>query len=220
MRFGTYGRGIWDFTFDPSCGAGVDEDLDGADCLVDCDDDDPDVYPGAVEVCDGIDVDCDADFPDEDDGDGDGFLGCEDDCDDQRRTVNPDSEETCDGRDEDCNGLVDDEPTDATIFHVDADGDGFGDPTGVVEACDEQAGYVRNVDDCDDSDPEISPEADEICGDGRDNDCRDGDMTCPAVTGDGCEDCTASIASPSHGALALLLTPFLRRRRVVRTWSP
>lgn len=220
MRFGTYGRGIWDFTFDPSCGAGVDEDLDGADCLVDCDDDDPDVYPGAVEVCDGIDVDCDADFPDEDDGDGDGFLGCEDDCDDQRRTVNPDSEETCDGRDEDCNGLVDDEPTDATIFHVDADGDGFGDPTGVVEACDDQAGYVRNVDDCDDSDAEISPDADEICGDGRDNDCRDGDVTCPAVTGDGCEDCTASIASPSHGALALLLTPFLRRRRVVRTWSP
>jgi glucose/arabinose dehydrogenase len=40
------------------CG-GVDGDGDGFAAGVDCDDGDPEVYPGAVEICDGEDDDCD-----------------------------------------------------------------------------------------------------------------------------------------------------------------
>ena len=37
----------------------VDEDGDGFDAGSDCDDTDPDRYPGATELCDGVDDDCD-----------------------------------------------------------------------------------------------------------------------------------------------------------------
>jgi hypothetical protein len=37
----------------------VDLDADGFDSAVDCDDADPDVNPGALERCDGVDTDCD-----------------------------------------------------------------------------------------------------------------------------------------------------------------
>ncbi len=95
----------------------------------DCDDTDPQVNPGASEVCNGEDDDCDG-TPDDGltvwtfypDGDGDGFgagVGVEDcaqpegyvrkegDCDDADPAVYPGAEEVCDGVDNDCDGVAD-----------------------------------------------------------------------------------------------------------------
>ena len=70
-------------------------------------------------------------------------------------------------------------------LYADADGDGFGDPDRPLAACGEQPG-VDNADDCDDSDPALNPEAEEVC-DEVDNDC---DGTVDAV--DGASVCDAS----------------------------
>lgn len=96
----------------------------------DCDDRDPEVNPGVVESCNGIDDDCD-DLVDEDvmptwyaDGDGDGYgtagateEACEvpegyvavaGDCDDQDGATHPGADESCEGIDRDCDGLPSD----------------------------------------------------------------------------------------------------------------
>jgi len=101
------------FVFSTACGLAGDEDRDGyvsaAEGGEDCDDSDPAVNPGAVDLCDGIDNDCngtaddaeeipydgldnDCDGEDIDDVDGDGFVAEEaggDDCDDDDPEVNP-----------------------------------------------------------------------------------------------------------------------------------
>ena len=88
----------------------ADGDGDGFASDVDCDDTRDDVYPGAVELCDGLDNDCDgslnADPAGEVDGDGDGSRSCED-CDDGDGANFPGNPEAPDGQDNDCDGLVD-----------------------------------------------------------------------------------------------------------------
>jgi len=75
---------------DPYTIDGVDTDVDGDGSYtcdpqgeptlslgIDCDDDDPNRYPGNVELCDGIDQNCDAADDDlEDDFDGDFYVEC------------------------------------------------------------------------------------------------------------------------------------------------
>lgn len=62
--------------------------------------------------------------------------------------------------------------------YYDVDGDGHGDPAMEVELCAEVEGFVDDATDCDGLRPDVSPSADEICGDGLDNDCSGGDQTC------------------------------------------
>lgn len=57
-----------------------------------------------------------------------------------------------------------------STFYADADGDGYGDPNGDTDAC-PNTGFVDNAADCDDTDASINPGAEEVCGDGIDNNC-------------------------------------------------
>ncbi|TVQ93541.1 MAG: hypothetical protein EA397_04130, partial [Deltaproteobacteria bacterium] len=58
------------------------------------------------------------------------------------------------------------------LMWLDADGDGYGDPESLIsgDLCDLPEEYVLNEDDCDDEDPLVNPDADEVC-DGVDNNC-------------------------------------------------
>ncbi|MEZ4430609.1 MAG: S8 family serine peptidase, partial [Nannocystaceae bacterium] len=85
----------------------------------DCDDTRDDVYPGAAEVCDGVDNNCDdVLLDDERDDDGDGVLLCAGDCDDHEPAAAPGLLEICgDGIDNDCldgDALCPDEDDDST----------------------------------------------------------------------------------------------------------
>ena len=68
-----------------------------------------------------------------------------------------------------------------TSYLLDVDGDGFGNNANTTDACSLPDGYAEIGGDCDDEDPAVNPDAQEVC-DELDNDC-DGSVDVEATDG-------------------------------------
>ncbi len=169
----------------------------------DCDPSNSSIYPGAPEVCDGIDNNCDGQI---DEGiaqityyadlDGDGFgssssiINCSPqgdfnvtisgDCNDNDANINPSSTEICGNNlDDNCDSLIDENQI---TYYTDSDSDGYGDIGNPILACSTFSGIVDNSLDCDDTDSSVYPFA-PGSAEGLDNDCNgnvEGDELAPA----------------------------------------
>lgn len=159
----------------------------------DCNDNNSQINPSATEICDGIDNDCDGVVDDgltfvtyfaDADGDGfgtgngqslcqnpgSGFVTVGGDCNDNNSQINPNATEICDGIDNDCDGNVDDGLTFVT-YYTDSDNDGFGTGTGQSLCQNPGAGYVTVGGDCNDTNPNVNPNANETFDNGIDENC-------------------------------------------------
>jgi hypothetical protein len=139
-----------------AAGPAGDHDSDGYSSDVDCNDNNANIHPGLIDVCNGLDDDCSGHTDDLYDADFDGHSSCMGDCDDLDANTYAGAPELLDGIDNDCDGINDNHRND-----YDDDGDGY----------DELEG------DCDDDEPLVNPGAVEVqtledgTAEGVDNDC-------------------------------------------------
>ncbi len=109
---------VCDPEVDEDCVEPVDADNDTYAVGVDCNDENGEIHPGAIEACDEIDNDCDGSVDEEcveGDTDLDTYVSIEDggtDCDDTNAAVYPQAPELCDEIDNNCDGNVDESCSD------------------------------------------------------------------------------------------------------------
>lgn len=168
----------------------LDNDGDGYNQNVDCNDNNASINPDAEEVCgDGIDNNCNGEIDEGcsicTDNDSDGFYaqaGCGTlpDCNDTNSNINPNAPEICNNIDDNCDALIDNNAIEATVWYADYDQDGYGDDTYWERECIMPTGFTDIPGDCDDRDFNVNPSATEFCLDTIDNNC-DGQINegCP-----------------------------------------
>ncbi|PLX21916.1 hypothetical protein C0584_01095 [Candidatus Parcubacteria bacterium] len=182
-----------------------------ANPLADCDDTNPNIKPGAVDICgDGIDQDCfGGDTPCAAtcvDNDGDGVDTCDvpADCDDNDASRFPGNPEICNGIDDNCSGVTPDEGCDADNDNYCDCGQTFVDGAFLLtctQTDNTNAASRATTCDCDESNTTINPGASELC-DNLDNNCSGfSDEGCDA-DGDGY--CACPPALPS-----IVVNPFV-----------
>jgi len=156
----------------------------------DCNDNSSNVYPGATEICNGIDENCNG-AVDEGvqnlyylDADGDtfgsnsqniyactlpvGYVTNDLDCNDNSSSAFPGAIELCNALDDNCNNQIDDGLVVQTYF-ADSDGDAFGNPLAPLNACVQPTGYVIDNTDCNDNVSFVNPNGTEVCNSLDDN---------------------------------------------------
>lgn len=167
-----------------------DDDADGYTVAQgDCNDADPSVHPGAVDIPgDGIDQNCNGRDTEAGDDDDDTYTEAEGDCDDTNPAIHPGVTDICDGVDNDCDGAIDEDASWQT-YYLDSDHDGYGDSAISASYCSAERAYADNyilrAGDCNDQNAEINPGINEgtedLCGNSIDEDCKDGDLPCSAI---------------------------------------
>ncbi len=171
------------------------------DTRIDCNDQNAAIYPGATEICDGVDNNCNGQTDEgvlttwykdyDNDGYSDGttqakcgrpagyklsteLSGLNGDCNENNASISPGATEVCDGVDNNCNGQTDDGVL--TTWYQDIDNDGYSNGTTKV-ACNRPSGYksalelVDTTGDCRDYNLNIHPGATELCGNNIDENC-------------------------------------------------
>ena len=161
----------------------------------DCNDTDPTVNPGQIEICNEKDDDCDGDtnevgavgcsmFYEDKDGDGygvgDGVCLCHEkgffrakassDCDDENPNVNPGQKEDCSTPEDDNCNPFDDDAIGCTYFYYDKDKDGYGTSTSACLCVPSGFFTALAPGDCDDNDKDVNPGKAEVCN-RKDDDC-------------------------------------------------
>jgi hypothetical protein len=159
----------------------------------DCNDASAAVNPAAIEVFNGIDDNCNNTVDEgftpvtyylDNDGDGVGgntfvvginspgpnYVLITGDCNDNSAVMYPGNTETCDNLDNDCDASIDEGLIFLTYFQ-DSDGDTYGNLSVTLSACSAPQRYVLNSTDCNDQNSAINPGAQDIPGNGIDEDC-------------------------------------------------
>ena len=193
-------------------GEGLATDASG-----ECDDDDPDVNPGATEaVGDEVDSDCDGAETCYADADDDGYTdgattvsSSDEDCSDAGEGTATDPTGECDDTDasihpgaiEGVGDEVDSDCDDTEVCYADADDDGYTDGATTVDSADtdcSDAGEGLASDptgECDDADATINPGATEGVGDELDQDCDGGEVCYADADNDGYVDGSSTVTS-------------------------
>jgi hypothetical protein len=158
----------------------------------DCNDNNVNQNAASAEICNGEDDDCDGTIDNGitfldyyADADGDGFgagdviSSCSDlgagyvsnntDCDDSNSNTNPSATEICNTIDDNCDGQIDEGVQ--TVYFIDNDGDTYGNPSVSILACTQPIGYTPDDSDCNDNNASINPGAEDIAGNGIDENC-------------------------------------------------